>query len=552
MTIVVKAYANDDDVLIAWSPESWSNTWVGFMLERRDDTNGTVTPVANRIPPTADGPIVSAQGVSSAQSPIRRCVWNDYGLTITDNVSYRVTALVENGESYASDPAGVSDWTKAVAIQKDVGDGLEAYFNRGTLMSQVVSRFVVGDVTEASLKDFRSKLNTPGFPARRYLSGEARTQILQFLADADRRGSEFFAAIYEIGDRELVDAMKPFGARGHILIGNGDGTESWVAPELVAAGVDVRHRDLSRAGRSSPSVHNKFVVEVAGDRPTRVLTGSTNFTTTGLCTQLNNVLIVSRPTIAARFHDQWQKLVDAGDDMPDALKASNADPTSDTDVSVIFAATPDQQDFATARQLIKDAQQGALFLMFTPGNSPLLEDLLARAQENKIYVRGVVSRVQPARGNPEIVQVGGQVVKSGADPSEFHRDVLLPSGVTDRNKPSWAEAEFTAQEMLSQHMIAIVHSKTIVIDPFSDSCAVITGSHNLSLSASERNDENLVIIRGNKRLAQAYAIHINGVYDHYSWRNYVDAGGNPNQIYKPLDAWKPNGSRAQELSFWVD
>jgi len=100
--------------------------------------------------------------------------------------------------------------------------------------------------------------------------------------------------------------------------------------------------------------------------------------------------------------------------------------------------------------------------------------------------------------------------------------------------------------------MAIVHSKAIVIDPFSDACAVITGSHNFSVSASEKNDENLVIVRGNTKLAQAYALHINGVYDHYSWRAYLASGGNPDQIYKPLDDWKPGGSRAQELDFWMN
>jgi PLD-like domain len=98
----------------------------------------------------------------------------------------------------------------------------------------------------------------------------------------------------------------------------------------------------------------------------------------------------------------------------------------------------------------------------------------------------------------------------------------------------------------------IVHSKAIVVDPFSDDCAVITGSHNFSVSASDKNDENLVIVHGNTKLAQAYALHINGVYDHYSWRAYLASGGDPDQIYKPLNGWKPGGSRAQELDFWMN
>jgi len=118
----------------------------------------------------------------------------------------------------------------------DAGGGLECYFNRRTLMSQIVSRFVNGNVSEASLQNFLKQLTTPGFPARAYLSGDALPQILKFLHDADRRGSTIHAAIYEFNDQELVDALKSFGSHGHVLIGNGSATMPTVAQQLTAAG----------------------------------------------------------------------------------------------------------------------------------------------------------------------------------------------------------------------------------------------------------------------------------------------------------------------------
>src|SRR5262249_36022726 len=124
--------------------------------------------------------------------------------------------------------------------------------------------------------------------------------------------------------------------------------------------------------------------------------------------------------------------------------------------------------------------------------------------------------------------------------------------ISSEADPSWEETEFNVKEMRGAGLIAIVHSKVIVVDPFSDDCAVITGSHNFSVSASEKNDENLVIVSGNKKLAQAYALHINGVYDHYSWRAFLANGGDPDQIYKPLDGGMPGGARAQELDFWMN
>ena len=48
--------------------------------------------------------------------------------------------------------------------------------------------------------------------------------------------------------------------------------------------------------------HNKFVVFCDSDRnPQRVLTGSTNWTTIGLCTQANNGLIIDDPNVAGDF-----------------------------------------------------------------------------------------------------------------------------------------------------------------------------------------------------------------------------------------------------------
>ena len=551
MPITIKAYANADDVLIAWQPSTWSDDWVGFQLERRNDTTQQVTVLVNRIPPNpGEGP-VQPTGVPSSQSPIRRCIWTDHSVVATDNVSYRVTAMKAANGSFAFDASSVSDWTAPLVASGEAGGGLEAYFNRGTLMSQIVSRFVGGDTSDASLRNFVNSLATPDVQARRYLAGDALHEILLFLHDADRRGSSIHAAIYEMNDQELVDALKPFGARGHVLLGNGSATKPWVAQQLAAAGLDVKHRDLSHHGRSSPSVHNKFVVESdAHGNASRVLTGSTNWTTTGLCTQLNNVLIIQNAPIASRFLDQWSKLVAAGDDMTASLKTSNSQPTSDADITLYFAATNGEAEFKPVLDLIGGAKEGALFLMFMPGQSPLLDALLDRSQKNDIYVRGVVSTMMPSK-NGDIVAVGGQVVKSGAPSQSFHDNVELPAGVSAADQPSWADIEFSVKQIHDAQMMAIVHSKTIVIDPFSDDCAVITGSHNFSVAASEKNDENLVIVRGNKTLAQAYALHINGVYDHYSWRAFLGSGGNPDQIYKPLDGWKPGGGREQELDFWM-
>jgi phosphatidylserine/phosphatidylglycerophosphate/cardiolipin synthase-like enzyme len=550
MAVTVTVHANRDDALIAWRPDPWPAEWEGFMLEAKDVTTGETRILNNRIPPRAGTGVVPADGIASDQSPILRCIWTDHGVEKADSVQYRVTPMARSGAGYRTLRGSASAWTPPVTPLAEVGDGLSVYFNRGTIMSQIVSRFVGRDINVASLKRFKARLSTPGFPARRYLSGDARHELLTFLADADRRGNEIFAALYEINDQELIDALKAFGGRGNVLVGNGSSTKVGVVDELGGAELTVHERDLSKAGRSSPSVHNKFVVErVPGTGAAlRVLTGSTNWTTTGLCTQLNNVLVVERPAIAERFLDQWNRLVAAGDEMTD--RDHNAEWTTDGPVSVGFSATPSQQEFEPVRSLIQEAKDGLFFLMFTPGQSPLLNDLLDRSQgEVGPYVRGVVSEVRET-ANGTIIESGARVIRRGEE-KQFRDSTLLPSGVPQDNLPSWAREEYTRRMFFPAGLNAIVHSKVIVVDPFSHDCAVITGSHNFSVSASKNNDENLVIVRGNRALAQAYAVHIQGVYDHYSWRAFLSEGGDPDTLFQSLAEWRDEGSRARDLAFWL-
>ena len=54
--------------------------------------------------------------------------------------------------------------------------------------------------------------------------------------------------------------------------------------------------------------------------------------------------------------------------------------------------------------------------------------------------------------------------------------------------------------------------------PRQGTLTVITGSHNLGYKASYCNDENLLIIEGNRDLAISYAVHVLDLYEHYLMR----------------------------------
>jgi phosphatidylserine/phosphatidylglycerophosphate/cardiolipin synthase-like enzyme len=104
---------------------------------------------------------------------------------------------------------------------------------------------------------------------------------------------------------------------------------------------------------------------------------------------------------------------------------------------------------------------------------------------------------------------------------------------------------------------AIIHDKIVVVDPLSINYAVITGSHNLGYKASYQNDENLLIIRGNRALAQAYAVHVMDVYDRYRFR-YVRKQLGPGKAFSGFLSRTPGwqnshfrGLSKQEMDYWA-
>jgi phosphatidylserine/phosphatidylglycerophosphate/cardiolipin synthase-like enzyme len=203
-------------------------------------------------------------------------------------------------------------------------------------------------------------------------------------------------------------------------------------------------------------------------------------------------------------------------------------------------------DLQALRDLVVNAQESIVYVMFQPGPEPLAT-MVARASD--IYVRGVVSTVTPQ--NEELFAVDSKPYKTA---------VVQPEGIV--KDFSWWAKEVTRAQFLFPPQApgighAITHAKMIVIDAHLPTCAVITGSHNFSASASEQNDENFIVVRGNTRLAEAYAVACLATYRHYRWRAYVkdmfDSGKRPWEGLSKDPAWQSaylTPARRRHLEMW--
>jgi phosphatidylserine/phosphatidylglycerophosphate/cardiolipin synthase-like enzyme len=300
--------------------------------------------------------------------------------------------------------------------------------------------------------------------------------------------------------------------------------------------------------------HNKFVVMCdAQGHPQRLWTGSTNWTVTGLCTQVNNGLLVDDPVIAADYLVRWKALKDAGSDYPPSLAADGSKPSESAvgsaHITAWNAPVLNLVDLADARKIIQGARQGVLFLMFNPGPAgTLLNDILALSEQN-LFVHGVVNADPGGKSKP-LLTLHDRGTPIDADP-----EVVLPSEIGDTMK-GWFGKEF-------RYNMVMIHSKVVVVDPFGAHPVVMTGSHNLGPKASGKNDDNLMIVENAPGLAAEYAVNLLGVYGHYKSRynQKVAASGSAAQKKKSNtwrglednDTWQDGyyqEAKLREINFW--
>jgi len=554
MAMKVKVYHNGDDAFVAWKPEKMIPECRGFALMRR--RNGVEEVVSTWVGFVGQSH-KPGERRASTNWPIQKYQWTDYMANPGDTVQYRVVPMVgPNKDSLRPDTSTASDWTDEIILTHEFEPKIQAYFNRGIVAAQWVSRRL--GVTDKDLKSkkLRTVIETPGDKFRKYLFGPLGTKLLSLLESAAKEKREIYAALYELDDEELESALEKCGKRAHVVLANGSvkkkGTDqNKDARKRLAKKIDLHNRMISPRALG----HNKFLVICdRQNHPRWVWTGSQNWTKTGLCTQANNSVLIDDRNVANEYHRQWGALKAAGDATPESLRDANTKPRDhqikSTPTQLWFTPTVGQADLKASRKFIDGAKQAILFLMFNPGpKETLLNEILDKARAGtagkRLYIRGAINQDPGTTKNPVQLFDLENSVKS-----DF--DIVLPANVDKAT--DW----FIHELKKLPKTFAMVHSKVVIVDPFGKHPVIMTGSHNLGPKASGTNDENLLIIRDAPGLAAAYATNIMAIYNQYRWRFRRDTQPKSKQ-WKGLqdgDSWqngyiKAGSPAIREINFWV-
>jgi phosphatidylserine/phosphatidylglycerophosphate/cardiolipin synthase-like enzyme len=469
---------------------------------------------------------------------------------------------------------GDSIQTDEILVTSEFGD-ISVTFTNGILSTQNLRKQLeTPDGLVPTKPQIDAHIQKPGDAIRTFLAGDVLPALRSLFERVDQVDGHVHLALYELDDPELVDLLVTHQKRLDVILctagskappkGSGLPVKWDITNQPVRAKLQklMGPRLQNRMFNNSDHIgHNKFAVLLdKHGKPTTVWTGSTNWTPTGLCAQTNNTIILTSDTVATAYLDYWKRL--HADKLPTpkpstAPLASNQGPTlraadahskkaeldgHRTQVELWYSpntpevGTPKTRtvppDLAAVFELMKKAKDAIFFLVFNPGRSdPAGEDVNTVVSagiefgrlDSKLMVMGAIS-------DPTAVP-GYVAPPPGQEKDKAKPKIPLPAIFTPNGAPNVLMIRAAAindlvgdpqRELLSAGH-AIIHDKIVVIDPLSKTdCMVITGSHNLGFKASYANDENMVIIRGNREVALAYAVHVLDVYDHYKFRAVLE------------------------------
>jgi phosphatidylserine/phosphatidylglycerophosphate/cardiolipin synthase-like enzyme len=603
------AFSNNDIAVVAWTFDKHLDGCLGFAVIQIDH-NGVETPL-RALATFAGQPKDPTR--TTEQAPVQKFWWKDLFAKRGGTYTYRIVPMGGTPGQTLTPLAGVEPLLSNSVTLTEKRPPFNAYFNRGIVATQALSRELNDHPSVAALAPH---IQDPADPIRVRLMGQLFEGVTSLLDRADQGGGTIHAALYELNDPKGLEKRLQANPRSRtVILGNERGvdpqtkaaiedTDADDRAALKAAGVTVIDRILGK--NSIP--HNKFMVLSENGAPTATLSGSTNWTSTGLCTQTNNALVIESRDVAQRYLDYWNALnadIDAADGNQKQLQSPTLrgfahdnnessikqpiDLGDGVTIELMFSPNTNHtlksppketpNDMQRVFDLIDGAKQAVLFLAFDPGNNSILDASgRALAKNPDLFVRGALTSAQRASKFSEALHQGGASDQDGEDAPAGDSDATvtvvgepgkpkkqgakLPSAAPDfRAVPAGAvnagDAFGAWEAELAKFGFAIIHNKIVVIDPFSDNCTVVTGSHNLGFRASHNNDENMVIIRGHRGLAEAYACHVLDIYDHYAWRFLLKQ--HPDIFGKPLvgdDSWQEryiSGAdlKAPELRFWL-
>lgn len=472
------------------------------------------------------------EDANSHDHPFQSFQWADYTVQPDRHYRYKVIPLYgDPGQLKEKTPTELEIKTEALT------DSLhEIHFNRSAIASQAFVRHFAGQ-----------SLDQAGRAAYEWLGRDLVPALLAFIAKANGPGFQLYAAIYEVEVAEsdvwpnILHAFKKVadsGAELHLLChGVADRTGTMNRKLMNDMGIG----NFCTFRANAKLMHNKFIVLCQHGRPLSVWTGSANLTRSGLFGQLNVGHAIHDPDIATTFLKYWQELFI--DPPIDAMRAwmeeNNPLPTNTSGaMHPFFSPHKGRKVFDW---WIKLAESGKpLFMTFPFGIVKGFRQVFDH--DDGILRFALLDKYTNGGDEHSRTEVK-------ADIERIRRLPNVGMALGNHIFVDWIDGWHKESEGLGVH-VHWIHSKFMLVDPLGEHPLTLTGSANFSLSSVNENDENMVLIRDNQRVADIYFTEFMRLFAHHRFRESVERHirlfGNAT-----INNWKPQ-FLFTESAKWVD
>jgi phosphatidylserine/phosphatidylglycerophosphate/cardiolipin synthase-like enzyme len=415
----------------------------------------------------------------------------------------------------------------------------DVFFNRGVASSQGYTREFNNQRPDKLDETDPAEAKR----ARDWLSQQLDDAILKFIGNA-KKNDTLLCCFYEFRYQPVVQALKDAIDRDvdvKIIIDakvnkttdkKGKVHKSFPREENLRMIKKVKipaKNVIKREAKPNNIAHNKFMVLLKGksQAPTEVWTGSTNISDGGIHGQTNVGHWVRNADVAAHYKAYWELLSDdpgpeAGADastsrvenkkLRDAVEALLETPEKFADlkrgVTPIFSPRSGPGVLDMYARMVDEAKDtSCITLAF--GISEVFKELLSDNKTDShisFFLLEKEDKPNP-RAKKEFVGLNAQnnVYKAWGS---FLREPLY----------QWARETNAGALGLNQH-VSYIHSKFLLMDPLSKDPVVVTGSANFSTASTNSNDENMIAIRGDQRVADIYFTEFNRLFYHYYFRS---------------------------------
>lgn len=526
--VKVRAISGTHVVFLAFDmQETDTKGLLGFAIQRYDLVeNETIWLRGNKTFPSIRAS-AGLEDASSHEHPFQAFQWADYSVKPGQRYRYTVVPMTGTPGRLSEKPATrITIDTEPLAAKDH-----EVFFNRGALASQAFARRFPGKTLEQA-----------GELGYTWLTRDLLPGMLAFIAQAAKPGYALRAAFYELGVPEVLQALKQAAQSGADvkILYHGKDDDTGNDNALLLSG-DHALAALCAPRGHAKLMHNKFMVLLKKGKPVSVWTGSTNLSTNALYGQLNVGHSIHNAAAAKRFLDYWGAL--ANDPAPEPLKAwvddNNPVPTVNETTTLSCTFSPHSGRAVLDEWLALADVAKPLFMTFPFGMG---------ADFRKVYDRqdGVLRFALLDK----LVNGGTQQSRAAAI-ADTERIRALPNiemAVGNRIFVDWVDGWYQEATPIGRH-VDWVHTKFMLLDPLGSHPVTLSGSANWSLASVNQNDENMVLVRGNTRVADIFFGEFMRVFAHHRFRESV--ARHAAKYGKAASAnWKPQ-DLAEDWRAWV-